>query len=265
MFSHTYLIQQMQKMHQLAPLVQCITNDVVTNFTANVLLAIGASPAMVIAPEESGDFARIACALSMNIGTLTSAQAQAMKLAVVAAQEIKTPWVLDPVAFGALRFRRDFCLQLLEHRPAVIRGNASEIAAMAGQAGKTKGADSVIESEAALEAAKILAKKYQTVVALTGQTDYVTDGQAVYALNNGHIQLTRVTGTGCSLSAMVAAYCAICATPVLAALCGLSHMAIAGELAAAQTEGVGSFAVSLLDHLQGLAEEPEERVQWQKI
>lgn len=253
MLTPQYFKQQMQQMHQHAPLVHCMTNDVAANFTANVLLAIGASPAMVVALEESAEFAQIASALNINVGTLTVTQASAMGRAVRSACQNEVPWVLDPVAFGALAYRTKFCLELLEYNPTVIRGNASEIAALSGEKLAGKGADSLISSHDALACAQQVAQKYKTVVAMTGETDYVTDGSLTYALNNGHIQLTRVTATGCALSAMVAAYCAVCETPMLAALCALSHMAIAGEIAASQTNGVGSFAVCLLDQLQLLA------------
>ena len=168
------------------------------------------------------------------------------------------PWVLDPVAYGVLGYRSGFCDDLLAMKPAVIRGNAAEIAALSGLAGevKSKGVESLLGSDEAVEFAVALAKRCNTVVAMTGETDYVTDGVQVWALKNGHPLLTRVVGTGCALGAMVAAYCAICETPVQASLCALSHMAIAGEVAAEKRvqrgEGVGSFGVALLDELQRL-------------
>lgn len=245
----TYL----QKLQQQSPLVHCMTNDVVNNFTANVLLAIGVTPAMVVAVEEVEEFVQVADALLINVGTLTSEQAQAMTLAVQAAHQYHTPWVLDPVAFGALGFRSDFCRSLLAYKPTVIRGNPSEIAGLAGLQVKGKGPDSVIGSDEVLEAAQQLAKDCQSVVALTGAVDYVTDGVQTYAFRNGTAQLTRVTGTGCALGAMVAAYCAVCESLVVASACALSHMAIAGEIASEHAHGIGSFAVVLLDQLQGLA------------
>lgn len=244
----TYL----QKLQKKSPLVHCMTNDVVSNFTANVLLAIGATPAMVVAVEEVEEFVQVADALLINVGTLTGDQAEAMTLAVQVAHRYNKPWVLDPVAFGALGFRSDFCSSLLTYQPTVIRGNPSEIAALAGMRGSGKGPDSVIGSDEALEAAQRLARDCQTIVALTGAVDYVTDGVQTYALKNGSVQLTRVTGTGCALGAMVAAYCAVCESPMIASACALSHMAIAGELAGEHAQGIGSFAVVLLDQLQML-------------
>ena len=259
-------LQSVRRLSEQIPMVHCLTNDVVTNFTANVLLAVGASPAMVVAREEIDAFVPLANALLINVGTLTSSQLVAMELAVKSAQENKVPWVLDPVAVGALSFRTDFCRHLLQFQPAVIRGNASEIAVLAGQDVFGRGTDSVLSSSDVLDSAKAVAQKFHTVVAMTGETDYVTDGKITYALNNGHIWLTKVTGAGCALSAVVAAYCAVCASPVDAALCALSHMALAGENAAAQSHGVGSFAVSLLDCLQNLLSSGcKERLACQKI
>ncbi|WP_434778633.1 hydroxyethylthiazole kinase [Neisseria sp. Ec49-e6-T10] len=260
MFQSDLFQSLMQEVNQKAPLVHCLTNDVVVNLTANVLLAIGASPAMVVAHEEVVDFAKLASALLVNVGTLTTYQSQAMRLAVKTAEQTKTPWVLDPVAAGALNYRTNFCFELLTYRPSVVRANASEIEALAGKNGLAKGADSTLSSDQALESAKFVAQKYQTVVALTGQTDYVTDGNQVVALDNGSVQLTKVTGTGCSLSAMVAAYCAVAPTPFIAACAALSHMAIAGELAAAKTQAIGSFAVALMDELQLLPQNNQQRL-----
>lgn len=260
MFSKQVLRQKCEMMQQQAPLVHCMTNDVVNNFTANVLLAIGAAPAMVMAKEEGADFARIASALLINVGTLTPELAQSMKLAVQAANESNVPWVLDPVAYGVLPYRSRFCDELLALQPAVIRGNAAEIAGLSGLAGEgqSKGVESLLGSDEAVEYAIDLARRCKTVVAMTGRIDYVTDGNEVWELENGNVLLTRVTGAGCALGAMVAAYCAVCESPVQGSLCALSHMAIAGEIAAervmGESKGVGSFAVALLDELQKLAQ-----------
>lgn len=127
--------------HQHSPLVHCMTNDVVQTFTANTLLALGASPAMVIETEEASQFAAIASALLINVGTLTRPRAQAMSAAVEQATRSQTPWTLDPVAVGALDYRRRFCLELLSHKPTAIRGNASEIMASAGVANGGRGVD----------------------------------------------------------------------------------------------------------------------------
>jgi len=241
--------RELNRVRATAPLVHCLTNSVVTNFTANVLLAFGAAPAMVVAREEVADFAAIAGALSVNVGTLTAEQAEAIRLAVASAVLAGTPWVLDPVAAGALAFRTDFCRELLDARPAAIRGNASEIRALAGLSRAGRGVDSQDSSEAAIDAARALAKRCGAVVAVTGAVDYVTDGQRVVAIAAGDPLLTRVTGTGCSLSALVAAFLAGANDRLTAVASACATMAVAGQLAAREAPVPGRFAVALLDQL----------------
>ena len=145
--------------HQHSPLVHCMTNDVVQTFTANTLLALGASPAMVIETEEASQFAAIASALLINVGTLTQPRAQAMRAAVEQAKSSQTPWTLDPVAVGALDYRRHFCHELLSFKPAAIRGNASEIMALAGIANGGRGVDTTDAAANAIPAAQTLARE----------------------------------------------------------------------------------------------------------
>ena len=186
-----------------------MTNDVVQTFTANVLLAIGASPAMVIDPDEASQFAAIADALLINVGTLTVERAAAMRAAARSAQQAGKPWALDPVAVGALTLRTEFCRELLALQPAAVRGNASEIMALAGMSGGGRGVDTTDTAAAALPAAQALARQLNTVVAVTGEVDYVTDGQRTRAVTGGDPLMTRVVGTGCALSAVVAAAAAM--------------------------------------------------------
>lgn len=191
--------------HRHSPLVHCMTNDVVQTFTANVLLAIGASPAMVIDPDEASQFAAIADALLINVGTLTVERAEAMRAAARSATQAGKPWTLDPVAVGALTLRTEFCRELLALQPAAVRGNASEIMALAGVSGGGRGVDTTDTAAAALPAAQALARQLNTVVAVTGEVDYVTDGQRIRMVTGGDPLMTRVVGTGCALSAVVAA------------------------------------------------------------
>jgi hydroxyethylthiazole kinase len=237
-----------------APLVHCLTNFVVTNFTANVLLAIGAAPAMVVAREEVAEFAPIANAVSVNLGTLDLPQSKAIRAAVDAADTAGKPWVLDPVAVGPLRFRTEFAFDLLDAHPAVIRGNASEIISLSGGASSGRGVDSTALTDAALDAAQILALKTQAVVAVTGATDHVTDGRRTLALSNGSPLMTRVTGVGCALSATVAAFVGASEPEEfwLATVAALAYSAVAGELAAREAALPGSFAVAYLDRLASL-------------
>ncbi|TDQ24950.1 hydroxyethylthiazole kinase [Raoultella sp. BIGb0149] len=231
-----------------SPLIHCMTNDVVQTFTANVLLAIGASPAMVIDPQEASQFAAIADALLINVGTLTVDRADAMRAAVRSAQQAGKPWALDPVAVGALTLRSEFCRDLLTLQPAAVRGNASEIMALAGMSGGGRGVDTTDTAAAALPAARALARQLNTVVAVTGEVDYVTDGQRTRAVSGGDPLMTRVVGTGCALSAVVAASTALPGDRLenIAAACGL--MKLAGGLAARQS-GPGSFTPAFLDAL----------------
>lgn len=237
-----------QLFHCHSPLVHCMTNDVVQTFTANVLLAIGASPAMVIDPDEASQFAAIADALLINVGTLTVERATAMRAAAHSAKQAGKPWVLDPVAVGALTLRTEFCRELLAMQPAAVRGNASEIMALVGMSGGGRGVDSSDTTTAALPAAQALARQLNTVVAVTGEVDYVTNGQRTHAVSGGDPLMTRVVGTGCALSAVVAAATALPGDRLenVAAACAL--MKLAGENAALQG-GPGSFTPAFLDAL----------------
>jgi len=232
-----------------APLVHCLTNDVVQSFTANVLLALGASPAMVVDPAEAAQFSAIADALLVNVGTLTRPHADAMLAAVHAAGLAGKPWVLDPVAVGGLRWRTEFCLELITLKPAAIRGNASEILALSGLSASGRGVDSGDDSLSALPAAQQLARNTGAIVAVTGETDYVTDGERSRAVAGGHTMMTRIVGTGCALSAVVAAFVALPGDRLdnVAAACRV--MSCAGERACAAVNGPGSFTPQFLDNL----------------
>jgi hydroxyethylthiazole kinase len=250
------------RVRERAPLVHCLTNLVVTNFTANVLLALGAAPAMVVAREEVGEFVPLANAVSVNLGTLDLPQSKAIRAAVEAANRAHKPWILDPVAVGPLSFRTAFAFDLLDAHPAVIRGNASEIISLSGGESSARGVDSTAFAEAALDAAQLLALKTGAVVAVTGPTDYVTDGRRTIALSNGSPLMTRVTGVGCALSATVAAFVgAVNADDEAdneaddfwaATVAAIAYSTIAGELASRDAALPGSFAVAYLDRLASL-------------
>lgn len=233
-------------------LTHCMTNDVVQAFTANVLLALGASPAMVIEAEEAEQFAGIADALLINVGTLTSPRSQAMRRAIERAVAAGKPWTLDPVAVGALAFRTRFCQQILTLKPAAIRGNASEILALAGMSAGGRGVDTTDTAASALPAAQALARQTNAIVAVTGEVDYVTDGQRTKTIAGGDLMMTRVVGTGCALSAVVAASCSLPGDRLdnVAAACG--WMKRAGSVAAAHSAGPGSFASAFIDALWNL-------------
>lgn len=231
------------------PLVHNITNVVVANVTANALLAVGASPAMVQAEEETAEFARIAGALVVNLGTITAERAAAMRVAVAAAGEAGTPWVLDPVAVGAIGFRTRLAHELVLARPAAIRGNASEILSLAGLGGAGRGVDSSARSDTALEAARRLSRTTGAAVAVTGPVDYVTDGDRIVAIRNGHPMMTRITGSGCTATALVGACLAVEPDPVGACAHALVLIGVAGEIAVERARGPGSLQLELLDAL----------------
>lgn len=246
---HPEVAEDLAALRRAAPLTHCITNLVADNFTANVLLAVGASPAMVIASEEAGGFAAIAHALLVNVGTITPPDAQAMQLAAAAARAAGKPWVLDPVGAGALPFRTGVVVKLLESRPSIIRGNASEILAVAGTAGGGKGVESTAGSAEALPRARELATRLGAIVAVSGATDYVTDGSEVIAVPGGDALATRVTATGCALGAVMAALAGALANPLRAAVAASVLFKAAAERAARASQGPGSFAVAFLDQL----------------
>jgi hydroxyethylthiazole kinase len=236
-----------------ATLVHCMTNLVAANFTANVLLASGASPAMIPAVEEAGGFARIAGALLINVGTITRPDAEAMLSAAAAARKAGTPWVLDPVARGVLGFRTGIVEELLKFRPAVIRGNASEIISLCGQEGGGKGVDSALSSGEALPSAVELARSTNAVVALSGKVDYLTDGASIISVAGGHEMMTRVTAVGCALGALIAAMLPVSPSALIAAAAASALFAEAGDRAVKKAEGPGSFAVAFLDQLWSLS------------
>ncbi|WP_342023205.1 hydroxyethylthiazole kinase [Arthrobacter citreus] len=236
------------------PLVQCLTNAVVTNFTANVLLALGAAPAMTDIPGEAGPFARAASGVLINLGTPHEEQRRAMLEAAEAANDAGTPWVLDPVAVGSLPVRTALAAELLALRPTAIRGNASEIIALAGLGTGGRGVDATDDPEAALPAALLLAEKHGSVVAVSGPTDLITDGVQTLRISNGDALLTRVTGGGCALGAVTAAFLAVADDGgALAAVAAATAVyTVAAEPAAQASSGPGSFAAGFLDALASL-------------
>lgn len=234
------------------PLVQCLTNSVTTNFVANALLALGASPAMVDIPGEAGVLAKVSGALLVNLGTPSGEQREAMLEAATAANDSSTAWVLDPVGVGALPVRTAFARRLVALRPTVVRGNASEIRALAGDGAGGKGVDAVHGVEDAREAALALARSTGAVVAVSGAVDLVTDGSAVVRIANGDRMFTGITGAGCALGAVMAAFAAVGEDRLAAAVAACTVYAVAGELAAREAHGPGSFAVALLDALNAI-------------
>lgn len=242
-----------KRLRETKPLVHNITNFVVMNWTANILLAVGASPVMAHAREEVEEMASFAGALVLNIGTLTPDWVESMLLAGAAANRKDVPVILDPVGSGATRLRTESSMRILEQvEVAVVRGNASEVLSLAGEKSATKGVDSRHGVEEAEEAAVRLARELGTTLAITGPVDLVTDGERTARIENGHELLGAVTGTGCAATAVIGAFLAVEKDALLAAAGGLSCFGLAGELAAERADGPGSFQTALLDELYAL-------------
>ena len=235
-------------MRETGPLVHNITNFVAMNVMANVLLAVGASPAMVHAREEVAEFAALAQALTVNIGTADAEWAAAMGEAATVMAAAGRPWVFDPVGVGATRFRQDISERLLALRPTVVRGNASEILALAGLGGAARGVDTGDSVAAAEEAARVLATRTGGVVAVSGPVDYVTDGARAFRVANGHPLMARVTVMGCSLNGVIAAFC-VGQPPLEATAAALASYGLAGETAARAATGPGTFQPAFPDAL----------------
>ena len=245
---------------QQSPLVHSITNFVVMNYNANALLAVGASPVMAHAKEEVKDMVGIAQALVLNIGTLEPDWIESMRLALQAARARGVPVVLDPVGAGATPYRNAAIGELLRSgAPSVVRGNGSEVMSVAGLAAATRGVDSAASSGEALDAARALARDLQAVVCISGADDHVVDAGGRWAtLSNGHPWMTKITGVGCSASAIVGAFTAVQPDPWRATLAAMAVLGVVGELAAERTQavgaGVGRMQIELLDGLQLLDE-----------
>jgi hydroxyethylthiazole kinase len=245
--------EDVQRIRAQAPLVLNITNYVVMNTTANALLAIGASPVMAHAIEEAEDMARIAQALVINIGTLSAPWVESMFKAGRVARERGIGIVLDPVGCGATAYRTQTAQDLLrEIRPTVVRGNASEIRALYRSGGNTKGVDSRDDPDDVMADAKALAHSAGCVVSVSGAVDLITDGERVARVANGHALMPRVTGMGCTASAITGAFLAVNADIPAAASHAMAAMGIAGEIAGAAAAGPGSFQMKFLDALYQL-------------
>jgi hydroxyethylthiazole kinase len=233
------------------PLVHQITNYVVMNETANATLSLGALPVMAHAPQEVEEMAGVAGALVLNIGTLSEHWIDAMLLAGKAAAG---PIVLDPVGAGATRYRTDTAKRLLaELEIAVVRGNAAEVATLAGREAEIRGVESIGAEGSGAELAREAARTLGSVVSVTGPTDHVSDGDRVVAISNGHELLATVSGTGCMSTAVTGSFLAAKPNePLEAAAEALVAFGVAGEDAASEARGPGTFHAGLYDALYNL-------------
>jgi hydroxyethylthiazole kinase len=250
------LWQHVFKVRTTSPLVHNITNFVVMNNTANALLAVGASPVMAHAHTEVEEMVQISNALVVNIGTLDEYWAQSYFLAARKANILEKPWVLDPVGSGATSYRDTVLSELLALKPSIIRGNASEIMALAkSHTTATKGVDSTAKSNDAVEAAKILANHYGSVVCISGETDIIINSTEKIFLKNGHPMMAKVTGLGCTASALIGAFIGVVDNKTEAVAAAMSLLGISGELAAAGSAGPGSLQLHIIDKLYNITED----------
>lgn len=238
------------------PLTHCITNNIVQEITANVLLSAGATPIMVCDPDEAAGIAKIASGVLVNVGTFEEIKGKAIRKAIETCEETQTPWVLDPVGVGVdeLNTRTKFVREIVKRNPTVIRANASEILALVGQNSQMKGVDAQDPVNSALEAAKKLAKEYGSVISISGEKDAVYGHGCLVRITGGHKAMTKVVGTGCALGSLVAAYVgANPERPVAATVAAHVHAAAAGTFAARQTTAPGTFKTLWIDALQTLS------------
>lgn len=253
------------KLRKESPLVHCITNTVTVNDCANAVLAIGASPIMANEPLEAEEMVTIVNSLLINIGTLNQKQIEAMKIAAETADKLGKSYVLDPVGIGVSNIRNQTSLDLIKSNPTIIRGNLSEIKTLANLIGileecsQAKGVDvaegdvldnDTLESNAII--VKNIAEKLNTTIAVSGPIDIISDGKEIYAIENGHRMMSQITGSGCMLGCILAAYNAI-ATPLTAAITATAVLGISGEIAAQTTiinkKGTGTFRSEMINEL----------------
>ncbi|KJD35947.1 hydroxyethylthiazole kinase [Tamlana sedimentorum] len=236
-----------------SPLVHNITNYVVMNNTANALLAVGASPVMAHAIEEVEDIVSISSSLVINMGTLSEKWIDAMLLAAKKAKTLNKPFVFDPVGVGASKYRSETAQRIInEATPDIIRGNASEIMALAQLTNSTKGVDSTVSSDTAVVAAEKLSKELNNTIVISGATDYIVTGNTIDEVTDGSALMPKVTGMGCTATSIIGACIAVEPNYHVAATVGMQIMGKAGNLAEKSAEGPGSFQIHFLDVLHQL-------------
>ena len=251
-------VEILNKIRRQKPLIHHITNFVVMNSTANVTLAIGASPIMAQAHEEMETISAFSNALNLNIGTLNPYWVDSMLIAGKAAGQRGIPIILDPVGSGATPLRTSAAKKILSELPVtVVRGNASEVMSLFANEEeiKIRGVDSLETVDAVRNGAKIRAKALKKVIAITGEGDFITDGTNDIEVHNGHPMFGMVTGTGCAATTAIACFCAVEKDQLAATACALGYYGLAGEEAAHVSNGPGSFQMALYDALYNMTEE----------
>ncbi|WP_058104230.1 hydroxyethylthiazole kinase [Maribacter dokdonensis] len=246
----------LQEIRSKSPLVHNITNYVVMNNTANALLAVGASPVMAHAKEEVKDIVAISSSLVINMGTLSEKWVESMLMAAAQAKATNTPFVFDPVGVGASAYRTEVAQKIIETAiPNVIRGNASEIMALAKLTNSTKGVDSTMDNQDAIEGATLLAKQLNNTVVISGAIDYIITADTISKIENGSPLMAKITGMGCTATAMVGACLGVEENTHLAAVAAMAIMGVAGDMANDKSAGPGSFQMNFYDSLYELSPE----------
>ena len=250
------IIKAVEEVKQTNPMAGSITNSVTINFVANAQLAVGGSAAMVYLPDEGVFLAQAGGASYINVGTLLPIYEKSLPLMAKTLYDNKKAWVLDPVAVGIGEMRTQLLQTFKKYKPSIIRGNASEIIALAGlweleggtELSKVRGVDTTDEVRSAIPAAISLARWTNGAVAVSGEIDLITNGSQVAFSTGGSYLMTRITGAGCALGGVMAVYSAV-ASPFVAALAGTAVFNLAGKRAESKVEGPGSFQAVFLDEL----------------
>lgn len=243
-----------------SPHIFNIMNEVASNFTANGIIAVGASPSISNMPEEAEEAGARADAVILNLGTLSKERAKAMKIAGKSANQAGIPVLLDPIAIGATTFRTQVIYDLLDHvKFAAICANAGEVAVLAGALDKTVSPDSALDENDPTLAEKV-AKKYDTIVISTGEVDVITNGKQTFLCQNGVPMLTNITASGCLLTAIIGSFVSVAENSLNACVTGISAYGIAAERAVKQAGGPGTFMISFLDELYALTDDQVKKM-----
>lgn len=252
----------LSKVREQKPIIHHLTNWVTIYDCANIVKVFGASPVMAHAKEEAADMAGIASALVLNIGTLTPEFVEAMIIAAKSANKKGIPVVLDVCGAGATKLRDDKCFEILSNvKIDIIKGNASEVARIAGEDVKTKGVDAGSVEKDLAKIAKELAKRRNCMVVITGKEDVIADNEKVLVVKNGTPKMAEIVGTGCMAASVIGTFAAIEKDLVLASACGLACYEIAAELAAKNSKGPGSFKTAFFDAVYNLDGKTAEKMQ----
>jgi hydroxyethylthiazole kinase len=250
------LFTTIQAIKDIRPLVLNLTNQVTIDFIANGLLALGASPVMSCALEELEEMINLAASVVINIGTLNENQVKVFKSAVSIASKFDKKIIIDPVGAGATCYRTNIILDLLEsNKIDVIKGNASEIMAIAGREVITKGVDSNNTTEEAIDAAKFLAAKYQTCIVISGIKDFIINKDSIECCEFGDSIMSKVTGMGCLLSSIIAAFCAVEKNNFTASVKAVTFFGIVGELVANYNNFPASFKINFIDKIYNIQQD----------